>query len=141
MTQSDAIVFTAELLSGLTFVAVLMVLWLQRGEFRAVARADWVRAFRNGALGWFAGLALLLALGLVLPGRPLLDTTHAATDLTVVASIFAGIGMMLFASCALNITLYRAAERLTPGQARWTAAAVALLYLVVAVGFGAAALA
>lgn len=141
MTQQEAILFTAALLSGLTFAAVLLVLWLQRGEFGAAARADWLRAFRNGALGWLGGLALLLVLGVVLPGRPLLDGTTEASDLTVVTAIFAGMGMMLLASTALNITLYRAAGKLTAVQARWTAAAIALIYLVVVIGFSALTLA
>jgi hypothetical protein len=141
LTQRDAILFVATLLSGLTFVAVLTVLWLQRGAFRAVARTGWRRAFRNGALGWLLGLVLMLALGLLLPGRPLLDAVGAASDLTVVTAIASGMGMMLLASTALNVTLYAAAGRLSAHQARWSAAVIAGIYLVLVAGFSAATLA
>jgi hypothetical protein len=87
LTQRDAIVFVAALLSGLTVFAVLLMLWIQRGAFRAVTAAGWRRAFRNGALGWLLGLVLMAALGLVLPGRPLLDRSGEASDLTVVSAI------------------------------------------------------
>jgi hypothetical protein len=141
LSQRDAILFTAALIGALSLVAVLLVLWLQRGEFSSVARADWRRAFRNGAAGWLLGLALMAVLGLLLPGRPLLDARTEASDLTVVTAIFAGLGTMLLASTALNVTLYRAAGRLTGRQARWTGAAVAVVYFVVVAGFSAAVLA
>jgi hypothetical protein len=49
--------------------------------------------------------------------------------------------MTLLASTALNVTLYAAAGRLTARQTYWTAATIAVLYLVVVAGLSAATLA
>lgn len=133
--------FTAALIGGLTLLAVPLVAVLQLGEFRAAPAGSWPRAWRNAGLGMAAGLAGLALLGVLLPGRPLLDTRHPASDAAVVVAIFAGLGMMLLAAMAFNFTLYRAAGKLDARQAKWTGAMIVAIYALVVGGFSWAVLA